>query len=94
MGNRFLVHDSGDAVGVAVEAIEPGQRAYGVVQDGGQRMEVEVVEAIPLGHKLALRDVEAGARVVEYGVPIGVATQAIRAGQHVHTHNLKSARWA
>ncbi|BAS26274.1 UxaA family hydrolase [Limnochorda pilosa] len=93
MHNGFLVHAAGDSVGVAVVDIEPGT-AHGVIQEGGQTVEVEVVEPVPLGHKVALQDIEAGRLVTEYGVPIGKATQAIRAGQHVHTHNLKSARWA
>jgi altronate hydrolase len=44
--------------------------------------------AIPRGHKIAVRYVAAGALVRKYGQPIGVATRAIRAGDHVHTHNL------
>lgn len=94
MGNRFLVHRSGDSVGVAVEDIEPDRTAHGVVQENGDVVEVQAIEPIPLGHKIALRDIEAGAQVIKYGVPIGVATRSIQAGQHVHTHNLRSARWA
>jgi SAF domain len=41
-----------------------------------------------------LRDIEAGDQVVKYGVAIGLATSDIRAGQHVHVHNLKGQRWA
>jgi (2R)-sulfolactate sulfo-lyase subunit alpha len=48
---------------------------------------------VPLGHKIALRDLAAGERVIKYGVPIGVATRDIRAGEHVHVHNLKGERW-
>ncbi|MEW5935370.1 MAG: SAF domain-containing protein, partial [Bacillota bacterium] len=32
-------------------------------------------------------------RVIKYGVAIGVAERAIAPGEHVHVHNLKSARW-
>lgn len=42
------------------------------------------------GHKVALRDVAAGEAVVKYGFPIGVATAAIAAGAHVHSHNLRT----
>jgi altronate hydrolase len=42
------------------------------------------------GHKVALRDIAAGERVVKYGFPIGVATTAIAAGAHVHSHNLRT----
>src|SRR5262245_844503 len=43
---------------------------------------------VPAGHKLARRDLPAGALVHKYGQVIGVTTAAVRAGEHVHTHNL------
>lgn len=43
------------------------------------------------GHKLALHSIRAGERVIKYGFPIGVATVDIQEGEHVHTHNLKTA---
>ena len=46
------------------------------------------------GHKIALRDIGSGEKVIEYGTVIGAATKKIRAGEHVHTHNLKTLRWA
>ncbi|MFW2589879.1 UxaA family hydrolase [Sagittula sp. SSi028] len=45
-------------------------------------------DVIPAGHKLALRDTDAGAVIVKYGQIIGTTTEAIRAGAHVHVHNL------
>jgi altronate hydrolase len=49
---------------------------------------VVALDAIPAGHKLALRDIPAGAMVERYGQAIGRATAPIEAGRHVHTHNL------
>ncbi|MBQ9430665.1 MAG: altronate dehydratase [Kiritimatiellae bacterium] len=46
---------------------------------------------IPAGHKLALRDIKAGEKIVKYGFPVGVATRDIKAGEWVHTHNVKTA---
>lgn len=43
------------------------------------------------GHKYALKDIASGESVVKYGFPIGVAKEAIMEGEHVHTHNLKTA---
>lgn len=43
---------------------------------------------IPRGHKVATRDLPAGAQVRKYGQSIGVATRDIAAGEHVHSHNL------
>lgn len=42
------------------------------------------------GHKYALYDIEAGERVIKYGYPIGIATEKISAGEHVHSHNMKT----
>ncbi len=44
--------------------------------------------AVPRGHKIATQAIAAGAKVLRYGQIIGVATQPIAAGEHVHVHNL------
>jgi altronate hydrolase len=49
---------------------------------------VEVTQRIQVGHKVALRDIAQGEVVRRYGSLIGIATQPIFAGSHVHTHNL------
>ena len=43
------------------------------------------------GHKYALCDIPKGGRVIKYGYPIGVASENINEGDHVHSHNLKTA---
>lgn len=73
------IHPS-DNVAVAPSAIEAG-----LVQDG---IKLEITEAIPAGHKVALVDIAEGEAVIKYGFPIGKATTAIQAGQHVHSHNM------
>ena len=79
-----------DNVAVALEDIAPGTNVR-VAREG--RMEtLAVAEAIPLGHKLALRALAAGEPVVKYGEVIGVARDAIAAGTHVHVHNIASQR--
>ena len=49
---------------------------------------VLALEAIPAGHKVATAAIAAGSPVIKYSSPIGVATQAIDAGRHVHIHNV------
>ena len=51
---------------------------------------VQTLETIPAGHKVALRDIREGEKVIKYGFPIGIATADIPAGSHVHTHNIKT----
>ena len=54
---------------------------------------MEAKEDIPLGHKIALRDIKEGEKVKEYGEIIGRATKDISKGSHVHVHNIRSLRW-
>lgn len=63
--------------------------------EAGETIDVEgtsvlVPARLPLGHKVAACLISVGEKVIKYGAPIGSATQAIAAGEHVHTHNLRS----
>jgi altronate dehydratase len=49
-----------------------------------------LLEAVKLGHKIAIYDIPAGQNVLKFGVAIGRASKDIRAGQWVHLHNLTS----
>jgi (2R)-sulfolactate sulfo-lyase subunit alpha len=90
---QFLVHDTRDNVGVAAVDIEAGQVVAGATLDNGQRLQVTAGEAIPLGHKIALKDLKVGDTVIKYGEDIGKVVANIRTGEHVHVHNLKTKRW-
>lgn len=81
-----IVISAADNVGTALEALEPGR----VV--AGDAAMVTVLDAIPRGHKMAIARIPSGAAVVKYGSSIGVATQEILPGAHVHTHNVASTR--
>ncbi|PQA83107.1 galactonate dehydratase [Limnohabitans sp. TS-CS-82] len=52
---------------------------------------VKVKAQVPAGHKIALRAIAAGERILKYNIEIGVATRDIAAGEHVHGHNLALA---
>lgn len=53
---------------------------------------VDLAENIPFAHKFALTSIAKGEPVLKYGEVIGLATQDIAPGQHVHVHNLESCR--
>lgn len=93
MEHRFLIHKRGDHVGVAVADIEPGARVLGICMDDDSAVEVDAVDRVPLGHKIAVEPARDGDEVLEYGIRIGVAVGGFARGAHVHTHNLRSARW-
>ena len=48
---------------------------------------------IPLGHKVAMKDMAEGDTVIKYGVDIGKVVAAIKIGEHAHVHNIKTKRW-
>ena len=54
---------------------------------------VRAAVTIPAGHKLAVRDIARGQPAHRYNQVIGFATRDIKAGEHVHVHNVKTKRW-
>lgn len=91
---HFLTHDSADTVGVAVVDLAAGTECAGRDLSTNKALKAKAEEAIPLGHKLALKDFAVGDTIIKYGCEIGRVVKPIRAGQHVHVHNLKTKRWA
>ena len=62
--------------------------------DGQDSLDAVTREPIPFGHKIAVAPIAAGDQVTKYGASIGVATQDILPGEHVHSHNLATVRGA
>ena len=94
MSIDFVVHDADDAVGVVVvEGVQAGQKLTGWIMDQDQTLEFVVRDAIPIGHKLPIRDLQEGDTVIKYGVDIGRVIKPIREGEHLHVHNVKTKRW-
>ena len=90
---QFLVHEKADSVGVATVDIKAGETAKGIYMDSQEPVEVTVLEDIPLGHKVALKDHADGGSVIKYGEDIGKVVADIKTGGHVHVQNLKTRRW-
>ena len=91
---KLMVHNEEDDVGVVTEDISEEESMSGIYMDTGEGVEIRSGGEIPLGHKIALRDISEGEEITEYNTRIGVATQDISAGDYVHTHNIRSARWS
>lgn len=91
---HFVLHDSKDTVAVAVvEGIKSGQETVAWIMDENKEIRLKVTQDIPIGHKVALRDMSVGDTVFKYGVDIGRVVAPIRAGEHAHVHNIKTKRW-
>lgn len=92
--NHFVLHDADDSVAVAVvEGIEPSQQLNAWIMDEDRTITVAAIEAIPIGHKVALKDMNVGDTVIKYGVDMGKVVAPIKKGQHAHVHNIKTKRW-
>jgi (2R)-sulfolactate sulfo-lyase subunit alpha len=90
---QFLVHDEKDSVGVVVVDVKPGD-LEGRALDTNKTVKARALMEIPLGHKLALKDLKVGDTVYKYGCDIGKVVAPVKAGEHVHIHNIKTKRWA
>lgn len=73
-----------DTVAVAISDIAKGE-----VLPVGDRW-ITAVDPIPAGHKIALRRIQTGEKIIKYATPIGHAIVDIPAGSHVHGHNTAS----
>jgi len=90
----FLVHGPEDTVGVVVvETAKAGTALSGLDMEAGRTLHIDALADIPLGHKIALKDLAEGDTVLKYGHDIGKAVAAVKAGDHVHVHNMKTKRW-
>ena len=91
---HLLVHNHKDNVGVVVvEDLSPGTDMLVVVTEDDSDFHMTSAQAVPIGHKIALRDLNVGDTVIKYGEDIGRVVAPIAKGEHVHTHNLKTKRW-
>jgi (2R)-sulfolactate sulfo-lyase subunit alpha len=91
---HLLVHDHKDNVGVVVvEGLKTGTKMLGVVTADDSAFELEVKADVPIGHKVALKDIKAGDTAMKYGEDIGRFVADVGKGGHVHVHNLKTKRW-
>lgn len=89
MRNAMII-DAKDNVAVAIEPIAKGDAAVYVCE--GKEVSLPALEDITIYHKLATRDIAKGEPVVKYGEHIGVASSDIKAGEHVHVHNVEGHR--
>jgi altronate dehydratase small subunit len=90
MKAKAILIDTKDNVATAFQDLKEGDKV--TVAHEGREVTTELVQDIPFGHKFALADIALHQPVVKYGEAIGLAIQPIRAGQHVHIHNMESQK--
>lgn len=91
---QLLVHDHKDNVGVVVvEGLKAGTDMLCVVTHDNSSFRLTANADVPIGHKVALKDLKSGDTAIKYGEDIGKFVADVAKGAHVHVHNLKTKRW-
>ena len=89
-----VLHDAGDTVAVVVvEGVTAGMDLNAWIMDDDQTTAVTARQDIPIGHKVALKDMAPGDTVLKYGIDMGKVVAPIKAGEHAHVQNIKTKRW-
>lgn len=78
---RALLAKERDNVAIALDNLRAGEEILGT----------SLIEAIPAGHKFAIRPIAPGEAVIKLNHAIGQASASIAPGAHVHSHNLAFA---
>ena len=91
---HFVLHDPRDTVAVVVvEGVKAGAELTGWIMDDDRTISLVARQDIPIGHKIALKDLKEGDTVIKYGEDVGRMTGGAKLGEHVHTHNHRTKRW-
>ena len=73
-----------DNVVVALSDMKIGDK---ITVDG---QEIVINNEVVTGHKIAISDIAKGEHVYKYGAAIGHALEDVKAGDHIHVHNIKT----
>ena len=76
-----------------VEDVKANTDLVGWIMEEDKTLNLPTISDIPIGHKVALKDLAEGDTVIKYGVDIGRVIAPIKAGEHLHVHNVKTKRW-
>ena len=94
MATDIIIHDQKDNVGVVVaEKVSPKQDCSCWIMENDGSSNIQSMDEIPLGHKIAMTDLNEGDTILKYGHDIGKVVKSIKKGEHVHVHNVKTKKW-
>ena len=89
-----VLHDANDSVAVVViEGVTAGTDMNAWIMDEDRTIALKARQDIPIGHKVALKDMSVGDTVLKYGIDMGKVVAPIKVGEHAHVHNIKTKRW-
>ena len=85
LSRSLMIMHPKDNVAVCLRPLVEGEEIQVIHNE--KTLSVKTIEAVPLGHKVALSQIASGQAITKYGEIIGRATKDILVGQHVHTQN-------
>jgi len=89
-----VLHDANDTVAVVVvEGVKAGMDLNAWIMDEDRTINLKAKQDIPIGHKVALKDMNVGDTVLKYNIDMGKVVAPIKQGEHAHVHNIKTKRW-
>ncbi len=89
---RAILLSPNDNVAAAIAAVDAAVPVMVTLNSSDEIiLNVSSRQKVPFGHKIAIKDLAKGSPIIRYGYPIGIATADIKLGDHVHSHNMRSA---
>ena len=90
----LIIHDEKDNVAVVViDKTSKSQECNAWIMENDKTINIQSLNEIPLGHKIAMVDLNKGDTILKYGHDIGKVVKSIKKGEHVHVHNVKTKKW-
>ena len=90
---KAILMNAKDNVATMLADAGVGDAVKITLSSGKLQGEVQARQNISFGHKISVKDIAAGDKIIKYGEVIGEATMPITTGDHVHIHNIRSMTW-
>jgi len=87
---KAILMNKDDNVATVLKSVKKGEMIAVISTDNKVIKNKEAVKEIATGHKIAVNSINKGETVIKYGESIGIATDRIDQGTHVHIHNVRS----
>jgi hypothetical protein len=84
MKKKYIIMSEGDNCATSLDNLTEGEE----ISLNGKNF--KIAQDIEIGHKFSLKEIKKGDFVKKYGQIIGLATEDIKKGDWIHTHNIKS----
>ena len=92
LSKKALKMDKKDNVATLTSNADAGDFVEVISKTGNVETRLKARDQIPFGHKVSLASIEKNGEIIKYGRIIGVSSESIKIGEHVHVHNVKSLK--